>query len=101
MVGITMREIDEMIDAAITRVSTGGCLVSIFSIDLYNYQKRITDKLVSQCIELCSNRGLKAERHGNCLQVIVDLETCYLNPFQSGYFNTSLSHARNEGLISF
>lgn len=101
MAAITMREIDEMIETAITRVSTGGPLVSVFSINLYDYQRRITDKLVSQCISLCSNRGLEAERQGSCLQIIVNLETCYLNPRQSEYFNVSLGYARNEGLISY
>lgn len=99
MANITMDEIDTMINAAIARLSSGGFLVSFFSVDLYSLQRRITEKLIRQCIEDCNSRGLAAYRQGNYLKITVDLEKCFFNPEQAEYFQLSLVHARNEGFI--
>lgn len=92
---ITMREIDNMIDAAINRLAgENGSKVSNFFVDLRDYQKRITQNLITQCIDACHSRGLNAERHGDGLSITVHLDHCSLNPRQAVAFSTALNYTR-------
>ena len=94
---ITMNEIDAMIDAAIGRLSTiNGSSISYYYVDLRKYQQRITAKLVSDCQYILSTRNIYSEKQGDGLSITIDLNRCSLNPGQSDYFNSALSHTRAE-----
>lgn len=94
---LTMRQIDDFIDAALDRLSGAqGVTVSCFYVDLRSYQQRITPKLVEQCVRICESRGLGAERDGDGLHVTVDLDTCFLNPSQAVIYRTALAFTRSQ-----
>jgi len=71
-----------------------GITRSSFYVDLRSLQQRITQNLVDSCIQMCSSRGLYAERSGDGLVVTVDLNTCLLNGQQSALYNTALAYTR-------
>ncbi|ARW18357.1 hypothetical protein [Komagataeibacter europaeus] len=94
---LTMRQIDDFIDAALDRLSSEhGVTISRFYVDLRSYQQRITPRLVEQCVGICEARGLYAERQGDGLYVVVDLNTCFLNPSQALVFSTALAFTRSQ-----
>lgn len=89
---LTMRDIDDMIDSTILRLAgETGSAVSTFYVDLRSYQRRITEKLVSECISLCSSRGIHAERIGDGLSITINLDRCYLNPSQARDFSSAVT----------
>lgn len=90
-----MREIDNFIDTTIVRLSgETGRFTSDFYVDLREYQQRITQNLVAQCIALCESRGLSAQRSGDGLKVHVDLNQCVFNSSQSTDFARALAYTR-------
>lgn len=93
---IPMHQLDSFIDTAINRLSGENAPThSAFYIDLRSYQKRITQRLVDDAISACASRGLSAERNGDGLTVLVDLNTCLLNPQQTQAYNIALAYTRN------
>ena len=93
---LTMADIDAMIDSAIFRLAgETGSAVSTFYVDLRNYQRRITDKLVLECISLCNSRGIHAERIGDGLSITINVDTCYLNPSQARDFTSAVTFTQS------
>jgi len=93
---LTMADIDDMIDSTIFRLAgETGSSVSTFYVDLRNYQRRITDKLVSECISLCNSRGIYAERIGDGLSITINVDTCYLNPSQARAFTSAVTFTQS------
>lgn len=94
---LTTRDIDVFIDTAIDRFSGESTpSVSKFHVDLRDYQRRITNNLVSNCIAACEARGLEAERHGDSLVVTVRLDKCFFNASQAGMYRNALDFARKH-----
>ena len=94
---VSMRQIDDFIDVAIDRLSgEEGVAVSRFYIDLRDYQQRITPKLVEQCVSVCESRGLSAERQGDGLHIIVNLNSCLMNHSQAVAYRTALAFTRSQ-----
>ncbi|MGU5795553.1 hypothetical protein ACV1DW_22265 [Aeromonas hydrophila] len=94
--GLTMRDIDGFIDAAINRLSSDGTTESYFYVDLRMYQQRITHPLINRCIELCNSRGLTASPTGSGgLSVTVNLHTCMMNSTQARTFSAALELFRS------
>lgn len=91
---IPMSHIDDLINAAIDRLSCSGNLFHQFYIDLRIYQQRITQQLVDGSINSCNTRGLSVERIGDGLSVTVDLNTCVMTPTQAKKFSLALEHSR-------
>ena len=92
---VTMRQIDNFIDAAIDRLSgEEGVSISRFYVDLRDYQQRITPKLVEQCVAVCESRGLSAERQGDGLHIVVNLNSCLMNENQAVAYRTALAFTR-------
>lgn len=92
---LTMNEVDDFIDTAIDRLSSEeGRTVSHFYVDLRSYQQRITLNLVDQCTKICESRGLIVDRQGDGLHVIVNLNSCLLNPRQAKDYSTALAYTR-------
>ncbi|MCP1237843.1 hypothetical protein NKW55_14815 [Gluconobacter kondonii] len=88
---LSMNDIDNMIESAIFRLAgESGNSISTFYVDLRNYQQRVTEKLVSDCISLCNSRGIDAERQGSGLSIKVNLETCHLTPMQAKSFTDAV-----------
>lgn len=93
---LTMQQLDFFIDTTINRLSSeAGVTRSSFYVNLRDFQQRITQNLVDNCIQLCSARGLDAERNGDGLMVHVDLNTCFLNAQQSASYNAALAYTRH------
>jgi hypothetical protein len=90
-----MREIDDFIDTTIMRLSSEqGTTRSQFYVDLRDYQQRVTQNLVDQCIDTCTSRGLQAHRSGDGLFIVVDLHTCVFNSNQARTYQGALSYTR-------
>ena len=62
---IPMSHIDDLINAAIDRLSCDGGLVHQFYIDLRTYQQRITQQQVDRSINACQSRGLYVSGGGS------------------------------------
>ena len=93
---ITMRQIDDFIDTAIARLSgEEGITRSKFYVDLREYQQRVTQNLVEQCIATCASRGLVAQRNGDGLFIVVDLDTCAFNSNQARNYQVALNYTRS------
>lgn len=93
---ISDSEINICIDSVINRLGSEQATTSgKFIFNLRDYQDRITNKLVDDCIHKCSVRGLVAERDGDNLIVTVDLHTCVMTPLQAHTFNVALDYTRN------
>ncbi len=93
---ISMSEIDSFIDAAINRLSCGsGTDESMFYVDLHQYQQRITQRLVQECISRCQSRGLRAYHEGSGLSIVVNLKNCVLTPSQAQQYNVALNYTRS------
>ncbi len=91
---IPMSHIDDLINAAIDRLSCDGGLVHQFYIDLRTYQQRITQQQVDRSINACQSRGLYVERIGDGLSVTVDLNSCMMNQMQAQKFSVALGYSR-------
>jgi len=92
---ISMSQIDSFIDTTISRLSgEAGTVQSTFYVDLRSFQKRITQNLVQQCLDVCASRGVYAERVGDGLNVTVNLNSCFLTPMQSNAYNLALAYTR-------
>ena len=92
---ITNNQIDIFINTTINRFSSNdGPSTSCFYVDLREYQNRITEKLVNDCISKCNARGLDAERIDDGLSVTVNLNKCTFTTSQSNMYNEAMNIRR-------
>lgn len=93
---LNMREVDDFIDATISRLSSeDGTTRSNFYVDLRSYQQRVTQNLIDQCTDTCTSRGLSVRRNGDGLVITVDLHTCFFNPGQAKAYQLALNYTRS------
>lgn len=92
---LSMNAIDEFIDTSINRFcSEAAPVVSEFYFDLRSGLQRISERAVTDAIELCNVRGLDAERINDGLIIKVNLNICRFNPSQTAAYNASLNYIR-------
>lgn len=89
------RDLDSFIDTTLLRFSSeNGNEFGNYVIYLRDYQSRITDRLVDECLSACQRRGLYAERVNDAVYVTVNLNTCTLNTRQVREYQTAVEYIR-------